>query len=245
MRYLEIFDKHKHSLCHGPDNVVWSFPVKKKDGSWNPGKWMPKLEGHMTLSSRGYYLLDNKNLLPFLDDVIYEAEPSSEFLKDGIGILCRSVRLLHRMEWNNKMACLFACDCAERALQIYEEYYPDNKIPHYAIEIARLYIKGEATKDELHDAWETAHNTMCFVAQHQVANGAPLAAVNSAVWTTVQNLSSSQTRAAASFAADNAADAIARYTSQNKRGAKWYNDAFKKEREWQNNRLMQYLDGEV
>ena len=50
---------------------------------------------------------------------------------------------------------LFACDCAERVLHLYEKEY-DNPAPRKAIETARLYANGKATQDELDAAWAAA-----------------------------------------------------------------------------------------
>src|SRR3990167_5518641 len=44
---------------------------------------------------------------------------------------------------------LFACDCAERVLPLYELRYPDDKRPRLAIEIARKFASGQATREEL------------------------------------------------------------------------------------------------
>lgn len=54
----------------------------------------------------------------------------------------------------------FACDCAERALYLFEDKYPDDKRPREAIETARRFIKGEATSEEMAAAgaaaWDAA-----------------------------------------------------------------------------------------
>lgn len=46
----------------------------------------------------------------------------------------------------------FACDCAEHILHIYEEGHPNDKRPRQAIETARKYLAGQATKAELNRA---------------------------------------------------------------------------------------------
>ena len=44
---------------------------------------------------------------------------------------------------------LFACDCAERVLHIYENEHPDDRRPHVAVEVARRYANGKATTEKL------------------------------------------------------------------------------------------------
>ena len=79
-------------------------------------------------------------------------------------------RELHRSDWMiwltekrgiwNKLdptkLRLFACDCAEQALPIYEKDYPDDKRPRKAVETARLFAEGKATQKELAAAWYAA-----------------------------------------------------------------------------------------
>ena len=49
----------------------------------------------------------------------------------------------------DRIARLFACDCAESVLHLFEAKYPDDHRPRRAIETARLYAVGKATEDEL------------------------------------------------------------------------------------------------
>ena len=54
--------------------------------------------------------------------------------------------------WNAQTARLFAADCAEHVLHIYEAEYPGDMRPREAISVARLYAKGDATAEELEAA---------------------------------------------------------------------------------------------
>jgi hypothetical protein len=51
---------------------------------------------------------------------------------------------------------LFACDVAEGVLYLFEKQYPDDKRPRQAIETARRYALGKATKEELDAAMVAA-----------------------------------------------------------------------------------------
>ena len=44
---------------------------------------------------------------------------------------------------------LFACDCAEQVLPLFERDYPKDKRPRVAIETARRFANGKATQKEL------------------------------------------------------------------------------------------------
>ena len=56
----------------------------------------------------------------------------------------------------DRIARLFACDCAESILHFFEQEYPDDRRPRTVIETARLYAHGQATKDELEEAWSAS-----------------------------------------------------------------------------------------
>ena len=101
-------------------------------------------------------------------------------------------RELHRSDWMiwlaekrgiwNKLdpikLRLFACDCAEQALPIFEKVYPDDKRPRKAVETARLFAEGKATQKEL-DAARYAAGTAARTAAWYAAR----AAAGAAAWT--------------------------------------------------------------
>ncbi len=95
---------------------------------------------------------------------------------------------------------LFACDCAERMLHIYERNNP-SKAPRQAIEVARRFADGKATKEELAAAYDAA-NAAAFDAAYDAARDAYDAA-RVAAWTAAR----AAARAAAWGAAWAAGDA--------------------------------------
>jgi len=122
---------------------------------------------------------------------------------------------------------LFACDCAERVLPIYEKQYPDDQRPRQAIETARRFAIGKATPEELHAAGATAGAT---------AAGATAGATAAALAASAAALAASAAGAAACAAlAANAAGAAA--CAALAAGAA--------EREWQKERFIKLLDGVV
>jgi len=50
---------------------------------------------------------------------------------------------------SERLSRLLAGDYAERVLYIYEEAFPDDNRPLYAVEVSRRFANGEATKEEL------------------------------------------------------------------------------------------------
>lgn len=49
---------------------------------------------------------------------------------------------------------LFGCECIERALNLYEAAYPNDNQLRDALEVARKYAEGKATKGELAAAYD-------------------------------------------------------------------------------------------
>jgi hypothetical protein len=144
--YFKVLNKDG-GACHG-GHGKWNLPRKKKDGTWIPGKWMPVIKGKLIPCKNGYHLCREKDLLGWLYESIYEAEYRGEMIEGKDKIVVREARLLRRMNWDERIARLFACDCAETVLPIFEKQYPKDDRPRKAIGVARLYVNGMATIEE-------------------------------------------------------------------------------------------------
>jgi hypothetical protein len=90
---------------------------------------------------------------------------------------------------------LFACDCAERVLHIYERDDP-SKAPRQAIEVARRFANGKATKKELDAARAAA-----WAAARAAAWDAARAAARDAAWDAAWDAARAAARAATRDAA--------------------------------------------
>jgi len=77
----------------------------------------------------------------------------------------------------DRLARLFACDCAEHVLPIFEQKNPGDKRPRKAIEVSRRYANGEATREELDAAGAAAE-----AAAGDAAEAAAEAAAGDAAW---------------------------------------------------------------
>ena len=191
--------------------------------TWTPGEWMPAVEGPLVPCANGYHLCRRQDLVNWLGPVIRVAEYQGERVDcdppaarpDETKVVVRQAMVGERLTtWNERTARLFACDCAEHVLPLFERKHPDDERPRRAIETARRFANGQATPDELDAArdadWDAAWDA---------ARAAARDAARDAAW------------AAARDAAGDAAWAAAG-------DAAW--DA---EREWQIARLLDYLEG--
>ena len=60
------------------------------------------------------------------------------------------------VEWKDKEIRLFAADCAELVLHVYEKQYPRDNRPRKSIQAARDYANGLISEEELHAARNAA-----------------------------------------------------------------------------------------
>jgi hypothetical protein len=117
---------------------------------WVLGEWAPEIEGELTPCVNGYHVCQESDLPEWLGPVICEVEIGPESVRSGNKTVARTARITRVLDtWNDRTARLFACDCAERVLPLFELAHPDDSRPRVAIETARRFANGEATSDEL------------------------------------------------------------------------------------------------
>ena len=140
----------------------WPLPSPNKAGAAKvrPGKWVV-VGGELVACQNGLHAATRDQLLGFLDYglCIYELEYEGELLDAGEKVVVRKARLTRVLNWDAGLARLFACDCAERALERErsEGREPDERLWD-AITVAREYVEGRATQDDLRSAWSAARS---------------------------------------------------------------------------------------
>ena len=151
-------------------------------GRWTPGEWR-SVSGVLVPCKNGLHATTADNLLPFLDAQLWRVEIGDEHVwhtDDSVGrkLVARRMRVTERVEaWTDRTARLFAADCAERVLPIYERQQPVDERPRRAIEVARRFANGDATRDELNAAGDAA-----WAAARDAARAAARAAAWDAAW---------------------------------------------------------------
>ena len=76
---------------------------------------------------------------------------------------------------------LFACDCAEHTLGIFERDYPNDNRPRDTIAVARRFADGDATLEELDAARDAAWDAARYAAR-DAARAAAWDAARAAAW---------------------------------------------------------------
>ncbi len=249
--FYKVLNEHGRSTY---TNTAWPLPTD--DG---PGDWL-KVEGELEMCSNGIHLCRPQDVVRWLGPVIYEAEPSGEIIESDDKIVCRKARLVRRMGlWNERTARLFAADCAEHVLHIYERDKGASDAPRKAIEVARLFAEGKATREELtvagDAAWDAMRGAMRGTARAVVGNvawDAAWDAAGNAAWGTARAAEGAAVKDATGDAAraaawGNTARAVARDAAwaavKDATGATARAAARAAAHEWQTKLLGEYLSG--
>ena len=125
-------------------------------GTWRLNRWR-SVRGPLVACSHGLHLCTIDQLPTWLGPAIWEAETEGETIDAGDKTVARRARVTRRLTaWNDRTARLFAADCAEHVLPIFEAAYPNDSRPREALAVARRFADGEATREELTAARDAA-----------------------------------------------------------------------------------------
>lgn len=134
-------------------------PIGASD-PWEIGKTM-RVEGPLVPCETGLHGWPLFGLLNFTGERLVRVEIGAEYVWHGDGgdrkIVARAMTPVELIEaYNDRTLRLFAADCAERVLPLFEQQRPNDNRPRQAVETARRFANGEATRDELAAAWAAA-----------------------------------------------------------------------------------------
>ena len=229
----------------------WRLP---RDGG--PGQWMPEIEGELKPWNNAYQLCrGTRQLLEYFGPDIYLAEFDGEIITGKKAIHARRVRLLAKTAWDERAARLFAIDCAERVLAIFEKVYPGEDRPRLGLEAARAYVDGKIDRAALrtvakgvsaayHNARiedEDLHwgSTFEDIQRHSEA-GSPKTIALWAVGAVSQAVATGEHMNASWTSAHSAGSAAAKACLSVARGGGPLPD--EGEKKWQAGRLLEYLE---
>jgi len=259
-----------------PDNQYFKVlgagrrPMHGGSGQWpKPGKWTEHRVPDPC--SSGWHLCRPGDLKQWLGPHIWIAETDGPVMATFDKVIASKARLLYEVTtWDEQLARLFAADCAEYVLHIFEEARPGDNRPRRCIELARLFARGDANHRDLaaarvaaqasalaaawagswvvarHAAQAAAYAAARVVALH--AAGAAAGSARDAAQDAAQAAEQTASRLAPWAAAGNAASdslwAVSGYTALAAAGdatSIWA--ARDAAQEWQTDKLMGYLTG--
>jgi hypothetical protein len=135
----------------------WPLPRGKR-----PGAWL-RVTGPLVPCKNGLHVCTIRQALEsWSGPAMWVVETRGESIDRGSNIVVREARLLSRVEeWNDRTLRLFSADCA--ALALNRTHVTDGR-PWSAVECARRFADGAATKDELaaakNAAWADARDAV-------------------------------------------------------------------------------------
>lgn len=181
------------------------------------GEWL-SISGPLVPRRHGLHVCTLYHLVDWLGPVIWEVEIAGDYVERGSVVVAQEARLTRRVEgWDERIARRFAIDCAERALEHWRRDRPGDDRPERAVDCARRYVEGRASRSDLFDAWDLA-----MAARRAARWGPTQDAAEAAAWATWPRAAT-----AARYAAMYGALAAAPHP--------------KRERRWQTGRLWSYL----
>ena len=206
-----------------------------------PGEWTSELQD-IKMCERGYHLCaDPYDFLRYGPRLFIAEGRGKHKGPDADGkTVWASVRLLHEVPITETDLRLLACDYAEHVLTIFERTNSEDKRPRTAIETARKYVRGEATRQELHAASaasaaasDAAYTAYAAAYTAYAAASAAYAASDAAYADAASAAASAAYTAYAAAAYADAAYADAASAA--------YTDAASAERKWQRERFADLL----
>ena len=166
MTYYKVLAVDGVSPQHGGSGK-WFVP---KGG--RVGEWMPAIKD-ISSCSRGYHFVTLEQLPRWIGPTLYEVEVRGQIIHESDKSVAEQARLVRRIEtWNNKTLRLYAADCAERVVSLYEKDYPTDTRPRKAIQAARDFANGKITAEELNAAANAAYAAACAATAAAAANAA-------------------------------------------------------------------------
>jgi len=116
----------------------------------------------------GFHLSVDADLLRWLGPTIYEAEPCPDHPLVDAGdkvVTCR-VRLTRKLTFDDRVARLFAADCAESALLGVRAAGCEPDVRSWrAVDVARRFASGDASHEDMSAAWSAAGDAAGSAAQ--------------------------------------------------------------------------------
>src|SRR5579885_289910 len=160
------------------ENVMTLYKVLNEDGTpfwggrgrWHlpsgkrKGKWMPPIK-RLLPCRRGYHVLKPEQLIEWLGPAIFEAEVrGKQIWRDDKGVV-EQARLVRKLKWDEQIARLFACDCAESVVHLVKDERSIN-----AIRVSRRFAFGLAREEDLAASHAGARKAECGAAGEACAS---------------------------------------------------------------------------
>jgi hypothetical protein len=120
-----------------------------------PGEWL-EVEGDLVACENGLHVARVDQLPQWLSDELWTVEVDGDTVDVGDKTVVRRARLVAQVPDCDYRLRMFAADCAERVLHLFEAERPHDDRPRRAIEAARAFARGEIDAAAGAAAWAAA-----------------------------------------------------------------------------------------
>ena len=110
-------------------------------GRWQKNRWR-SVTGDLIPCEHGLHLCRVQDLSRWVGPTLWLAEHDGELIEQDDKVVVRRARITERLLWDDRLARLFAADCAERVLPIFENEGSGDDRPRLAIQAGRDYANG-------------------------------------------------------------------------------------------------------
>lgn len=106
--------------------------LAKGDFQYRLRHWTPPIEGNLVPCLNAYHGCSERHLAHWIESDLFVIESREKWFPGGCKLYTRGpVRIVEHLKWNERTARLFAADCAERVLPLWEREHPDDERPRY------------------------------------------------------------------------------------------------------------------
>ena len=136
-------------------------------GRWRVGRWQ-EVKGELVPCQRGLHVLTQDQLINWLGPAIHPVEVHPDARIDTSQpdkTVVSKARLGPALTtWTERTQRLFAADCAEHVLPLFERQHPNDDRPRRAIEAASALARGELDAEAARAAAAAAHAASAYAA---------------------------------------------------------------------------------
>ena len=130
-------------------------PARQGGPSIPMGEWTATVE-YPALCRSGWHACRWEDTLNHVAAELWVCDLDGLIVEGADKVVASRLRLVEQVPVSDRVFRLWAADCAEQALPIFEAEHPGDDRPRKAIEAARLFAIGMITRKELDAAWAAA-----------------------------------------------------------------------------------------
>ena len=119
------------------------------------GEWTDTVTDPV-LCERGWHACRWEDAVSHIATELWVCELDGTIIEGADKVVAQRLRLIEPVVFDDRALRLFAADCAEKVLPIFEAAVPGDDRPRNTVEMARRFANGNYTRPNLDVAWDAA-----------------------------------------------------------------------------------------